>query len=258
MSDELLYSVDNHVAYLTLNRPHKLNAIDAALDEQLAERWEEIETDPGIWAVVLTGTGDRAFCAGGDISAGTEIAPARVGLGGGLTGIGGPLRQMSKPLVALVHGYVLGGGFELAMCADIIVAAEDTLFGLPEVRAGILGEAGVVHRAIRQLPHRVAMTMILTGERLPAERALHFGLVNEVVPRERLAEAGGSWAERLTAASPLAQQAAKQAVLSRANHPLEVALSTKYEAIEAYAGSADVKEGRRAHAEKRHPRWTGR
>ena len=257
MRDELLYRVDDHVAHLTLNRPHKLNAIDAALDEQLAQRWEEIDTDPDIWVAVLTGAGDRAFCAGGDIGGG-EVASARVGLGGGLTGIGGPLRQLRKPLVAIVHGYVLGGGFELAMCADIIIAADDTQFGLPEVRAGIIGEAGVVHRAIRQLPHHIAMAMILTGERLNAEEAHRFGLVNQVVSRPGLEEAAHSWVERLTAASPLAQQAAKLAVLSRANHPLEVALSTKYEAIEAYANSADVREGRRAYVEKRQPRWTGR
>lgn len=258
MSDELLYSVDDHVAHLTLNRPHKLNAIDAALDEQLAARWDEVDRDPDIWVAVLQGAGDRAFCAGGDISDGIDMSQARTALGGGLTGIGGPLRHLRTPLVAAVHGYVLGGGFELAMCADIIVAADDTTFGLPEVRAGIIGEAGVVHRAIRQLPQRVAMAMILTGERLPARDALHFGLVNEVVPSAELAEAGQRWVDKLTAASPLAAQAAKQAVLSRADHPLEIALSTKFEAIEAYAGSYDVLEGRRAHAEKRAPTWTGR
>lgn len=258
MSNELFFTVDNHVAYVTLNRPQKMNAINASLDAQLADCWNEIDANRDIWVAVLAATGKRAFCAGGDLGAATDAADRRVGLGGGLTGVGGPLRQLRKPLVALVHGYVLGGGFELAMCADIIVATDDAQFGLPEVRAGIIGEAGVVHRAIRQLPHRVAMAMILTGERLPAERALHFGLVNEVVPASRLAEAGGEWVDRLTAASPLAQQAAKQAVLSRAGHPLDVALSTKYEAIEAYAGSEDVIEGRHAFAERRPPVWRGR
>ncbi len=258
MADELLFSVREHVAYLTLNRPTKLNAISAALDVEMAQRWDEIDNDPDIWVAVLAGAGDRAFCAGGDISAGTDMSAARISLGGGLTGIGGPLRQLRKPLVALVHGYVLGGGFELAMCADIIVAADDTQFGLPEVKAGIIGEAGVVHRAIRQLPHRVAMAMILTGERLSAAQAQHHGLINDVVPFAELSTAGDAWVARLADASPLAQQAAKQAVLSRADHPLEIALSTKYEAIEAYATSEDVAEGRRAYSEKRPPRWSGR
>lgn len=258
MSDELIYEVDGHVAYVTLNRPHKLNALNAELDEQLAARWDAIEADPDIWMAVLAGAGDRAFCAGGDIDPGTTARPPRTALGGGLTGIGGPLRTLSKPLVALVQGYALGGGFELAMCADIIIAADTALFGLPEVKAGIIGEAGVVHRAIRQLPHRVALSMILTGERLDAQRAFHFGLVNEVVPADQLRTAGEAWIERLAAASPLAQRAAKHAVLSRAGHPLEVALATKFEPIESYASSADVVEGRRAFAERREPRWNGR
>src|SRR5690554_1112565 len=102
-------------------------------------------------------------------------------VGGGLTGIGGPLVKLKKPLIAAVQGYALGGGFELAMCADIIVAANTTQFGLPETKVGIIGECGVVHRAVRQLPYRIAMAMILTGERLGAEDAYRYGLVNEVV-----------------------------------------------------------------------------
>ena len=257
MSDELLYDVRDRVAYVTINRPKVLNAISAELDEQLARRWDDIESDPEIWVAVLRSTGERAFSAGADLNSPADPPPHRIALGGGLTGIGGPLRVLRKPLVAEVQGYALGGGFELAMAADIIVAAENAQFGLPEVKAGIIGEAGVVHRAIRQLPHHVAMALILTGDRLSAEQALHFGLVNEVVPFAELNTAGEVWARKLTAASPLAQQAAKHAVLSRANHPLEVALSTKFELIEAYARSRDVEEGRRAFQQKRAPRWTG-
>ncbi|OZF07779.1 crotonase [Rhodococcus sp. 15-1154-1] len=258
MSDELLYEVREHVAYLTLNRPKVLNAISADVDEQLARRWDEIDADPDIWAAVIGATGERAFCAGADISGGTDASPSRLALGGGLTGIGGSLRELSKPLIATVQGYVLGGGFELAMCADIIVAADNAQFGLPEVKAGIIGEAGVVHRAIRHLPHRIAMALILTGERMGAQDALTYGLVNDVVPFDDLAAAGIRWAEKLTAASPLAQQAAKHAALSRASDPLDVALSTKFELIEAYALSSDVLEGRRAFEEKRKPQWTGK
>ncbi|OZC80441.1 crotonase [Rhodococcus sp. 06-418-5] len=258
MSDELLYEVRDHVAYLTLNRPKVLNAISAEVDEQLAIRWDEIEDNPDIWAAVLGATGERAFCAGADISGGTAASPSRRALGGGLTGVGGPLRVLNKPLIATVQGYVLGGGFELAMCADIIVAADNTQFGLPEVKAGIIGESGVVHRAIRHLPHRIAMALILTGDRMGAQDALTHGLVNEVVPFEDLDAAGVRWAKKLTTASPLAQQAAKHAVLSRASYPLEVALSTKFELIEAYAASSDVLEGRKAFEEKRKPQWAGK
>jgi crotonobetainyl-CoA hydratase len=258
MSDELKFEVKDHVAYVTLNRPKALNSISYALDEELAEAWDRVDADRDIWVAVLRAEGERAFCAGADISGGTDANPARLALGGGLTGIGGPLRQLTKPLIAAVQGYALGGGFELAMCADIIVAADTAKFGLPEVKAGIIGESGVMHRAIRQLPYRVALALILTGDRLPAEEAYRFGLVNDVVPFDQLEAKTAEWAAKLTAASPLAQQAAKSAVLSRLGGPLEIALATKYELIEAYANSEDVKEGRRAFQEKRLPEWTGR
>lgn len=258
MSDELIYEVEGNVAYLTINRPKALNSISDELDLELAKRWREIDEDPEIWVAVLGASGDRAFCVGKDISAGTEASASRLALGGGLTGIGGPRYNLRKPLIAAVHGHTLGGGFELAMCADIIVAADDTKFALPETKAGIIGESGVMHRAIRQLPHRIALEMILTGERLFAQQALNFGLVNEVVPLDELGTAAAAWAKKICAASPLAVQAAKDAVLSRRDMPLDVALSTKYELIEAYATSSDVQEGRLAFSEKRAPIWTGR
>jgi enoyl-CoA hydratase/carnithine racemase len=258
MPDELLYEVRDHVARVTINRPKSLNAISHDLNLELAARWDEIDADPDIWAVILGASGERAFCVGADIKGGTTAHPDRLAIGGGLTGIGGPLRILRKPLVAAVQGYVLGGGFELAMCADIIVAADTAQFGLPEVKAGIIGDCGVVHRSIRQLPHRIALAMVLTGERLPAEQALRFGLINAVVPYDQLAYEAEAWAGKLTAASPLAQQAAKQAVLSRAESPLVDALGMRYELIEQYASSADVREGRRAFEERRAPNWTGR
>ena len=258
MSDELLFEVADHVATVTLNRPKALNSISHQLDVELARTWDTIDADPDIWVAVLGATGEKAFCAGADISGGTGADASRLALGGGLTGIGGPLRVLTKPLVAAVQGYALGGGFELAMCADIIVAADTTQFGLPEVKAGIIGESGVMHRAIRQLPHHIALGLVLTGDRLPAAEARSYGLVNEVVPYPELAAAARRWATKLTAASPLAQRAAKHAVLKGLQGSLETALSTKYEPIEAYADSEDVKEGRAAFTERRPPRWTGR
>jgi crotonobetainyl-CoA hydratase len=164
---------------------------------------------------------------------------------------------LKKPLIAAVHGYALGGGFELAMCADIIVAADDAKFGLPETKAGIIGESGVMHRALRQLPYRIAMALVLTGERMSAADALAYGLVNQVVPLDGLAAAADAWAAKVCAASPLAVQAAKYAGNRGLTVSLENALSTKYEPIEQYATSQDVQEGRRAFEEKRAPRWAG-
>ena len=258
MSDELLFDVSGHVAHLTLNRPKALNSISHSLDVELDQAWQQVDENADIWVAVLAASGDRAFCAGADVSGGSEADASRLALGGGLTGIGGKLRKLRKPLIAAVQGYALGGGFELAMCADIIVAADTAVFGLPETKAGIIGESGVMHRAIRQLPHHIALAMILTGERLDAAAALGYGLVNEVVPAASLLDAAGAWAEKVCAASPLAVQAAKEAVLSRVDMPLEVALATKFESIEAYANTEDVKEGRAAFAERRKPEWTGR
>ncbi len=144
------------------------------------------------------------------------------------------------------------------MCADIIVAADSAQFGLPETKVGIIGECGVVHRAIRQLPYRVAMAMIMTGSRIGADDAERFGLVNEVVSPGDLDAAALRWAEKINAASPLANQAAKAAVLARLNDPLEVALTTRFESIERYADSMDRRESEAAAKEKRKPVWTGR
>jgi len=256
MSD-IQFTLDGHVAHVRLNRPKSLNAITQAMDQALYDAWHEINANPEIWAVVLSAEGERAFCVGADVSGGAE-RPSRMAVGGGITGIGGPLVTLTKPMIAAVQGYALGGGFELAMCADIIVAADNAQFGLPETKVGIMGECGVMHRAIRQLPHRVAMALILSGERMPAKDALHHGLVNEVVEPSKLMEAATRWAALINAASPLAVQAAKQAVLQRLDWPLEVALATRFEPIEAYACSADRDEGRKAFAEKRKPQWQGR
>jgi enoyl-CoA hydratase/carnithine racemase len=256
MSD-IEYTRDGHLAHVRLNRPGSLNAITQEMDRTLFSLWQQCNTDPDVWAVVLSAAGERAFCAGADVSDGTDRA-GRVALGGGLTGVGGPLVTLRKPLICAVQGHVVGGGMELAMCADIIVAADTTKFSIPESKAGIMGEAGILHRAIRQLPRRIAMAMIMTGERLGAQDARTFGLINEVVAFDDLPDATGQWAEKVLAASPLAVQAAKDAVLSRADWPLEVALATRYEPIEAYAGTADEVEGRTAFAERRTPQWSGR
>jgi enoyl-CoA hydratase/carnithine racemase len=254
---DIEFSREGHVAHVKLNRPKALNAITGAMDQALFEAWTAINDDQDIWVAILSAEGERGFCAGADVSGGGGEPRARLALGGGLTGIGGPLLTLKKPLVAAVQGYVLGGGFELAMCADVIVAATTAQFGLPETKAGIIGECGVMHRAIRQLPYRVALTMILTGDRLPAKDALAFGLVNEVVEPGALLEAAARWADKIMTAAPLAVQAAKAAALQRLDWPLEVALATRFEPIEAYAFSRDRQEGAKAFAEKRKPQWSG-
>ena len=254
---DVAFTIDGHVAHVRLNSPQGLNAITQEMDDLLLDAWNRINADPDIWCAILSAEGEKGFCIGADVSGGAE-RKTRMALGGGLTGIGGPLVTLRKPLIAAVQGFCVGGGFELAMCADIIVAAETAQFGLPETKVGIIGECGVVHRAMRQLPHHIAMAMILTGERIKADVAERFGLVNEVVPFADLAATAQKWADKINAASPLANQAAKVAALGRLGHPLEVALMSRFEEIEQYAESHDKREGELAGAERRKPVWTGR
>jgi len=253
---DILFSVEGNVAHVRLNRPQGMNAITTGMDEQLLEAWRRINEDPSIWCAILSAEGEKAFCIGADVSEGPE-RKTRMALAGGLTGIGGPEVKLKKPLIAAVQGFCVGGGLELAMCADIIVAASNAQFGLPETRHGIIGECGVVHRAVRQLPHRVAMAMILTGERIDAAAALQHGLVNEVVDPAGLQAAAAAWAARVNKCAPLANQAAKAAALGRLGYPLEVALMTRFEEIEQYAESEDVRERDAAALEKRRPVWSG-
>jgi enoyl-CoA hydratase/carnithine racemase len=252
---DLEYSRKGHVAHVRLNRPDSLNALTPAMQQGLFDAWTDINNDPDAWVAILSAAGERAFCAGADVSGESEEPQRRMAFGGGITGVGGPMLTLKKPLIAAVQGHVVGGGFEMAMCADIIVAATTAKFSMPETKVGIIGESGIMHRAIRQLPYRVGLAMVLTGDRLPADDALRYGLVNEVVEPDDLMEAAERWAAKVTSASPLAVQAAKDAVLSRYDWPLEVALGTRYEPIEDYANSADRVEGRNAFAEKRAPEW---
>lgn len=250
------FRVEGHVAHVRLNRPQALNAITGGMDDLLLEAWTEINANSEIWCAIVSAEGEKSFCIGADVSEGPE-RKTRMALAGGLTGIGGPMVTLKKPLIAAVQGFCVGGGLELAMCADIIVAAENAQFGLPETRHGIIGECGVVHRAIRQLPHHIAMAMILTGERIDAGAAHRYGLVNEVVPNAGLADAALTWAGKITKCAPRANYAAKAAALGRLGYPLEVALMTRFEEIEQYAESEDVRERDAAAAEGRKPVWTG-
>jgi len=255
---EVEYERDGHVARVRLNRPARLNAMTAAMDTALAEIWRAVEDDPEVRVVVLSGAGGRAFCAGADLGDLDARGRSGIAFGGGLTGIGGPLVTLGKPLIAAVHGHALGGGCELALCADLVIAGASATFGLPETRIGVIDGAGVVHRVVRQLPYRRAMAMILTGEPLTAAEALAHGLINEVVDDAGVLEAADRWAAKVASVSPLAAQAAKQAAVSRLGHPLEVALTTRYDAIERYGTSADRAEAQRAFAERRTASWTGR
>lgn len=251
------FTVESRIARVHLNRPEALNAITPEMDEALAAAWERINDDVDVWVALLTAEGNRAFCAGADVSSGLSQAAPRA-FGGGLTGIGGPLVILQKPLVAAVQGHAVGGGFELAMCADILVIDETAQFRLPEVQRGLINHSGVLHRASRKLPLNIAMNLILTGRPLLAEEALRWGLASRLVSPADLLTVALDVCRRIANAPPLAAQAAKQAVAQGLDCTLEQALGQAYPAIQRFARSNDAAEALEALREKRAAVWRGR
>ena len=262
MSDDfqfIRYEKAGRIAYLTLNRPEVMNALHPPAHQECAQALADFEDDPEAWVLVITGAGERAFCAGMDLhyraAESGEPAPA---LPGGFAGLTNPRGStLTKPLIAAVNGYALGGGLEIAMACDIVVAAETATFGLPEVKRGIVAGAGGMHRLPRQIPLKVAMGYLLTGKHMTAEEAYQWGLVNEVVPASALMAAANRWATEITEAAPLSVRASKQAALLGLDMPLEEAYNTQFPAQKALQGSKDSREGIAAFAEHRKPNWTG-
>ncbi|MDP7739609.1 enoyl-CoA-hydratase DpgD [Mycobacterium paragordonae] len=259
------YEKHDRVATITLRRPDVLNAMNVRMHEELARVWADFESDPQIWVGVLTGAGERAFSVGQDLK---ELAHRDARGTAGVSSFGsrgkpGAPRltdrfDITKPLVAKVRGYALGGGFELALACDLVVASTDAQFGLPEVRLGLVAGAGGVFRLGRQLPPRVAAGYLLTGRRMTAHDALRYGLVNEVVAPAELDAATQAWVDDLLLGAPLAVSAAKQALWRSLDLPLPDAFEEIYPSEELRKRSADAREGPRAFAEGRPPKWTGK
>jgi enoyl-CoA hydratase/carnithine racemase len=249
----------DHITHITLNRPEVLNALHPPAHQECARAFEAFNDDPDAWVAVISGAGERAFCAGMDLRYRheNEGSPAPIPPGGfaGLTNPRGC--KIWKPIIAAVHGYVLGGGLELTMACDIVVAAENATFGLPEVKRGIVAGGGGMYRLPRQLPLKVAMGHLLTGRNFSAADAHRWGIVNEVVPTDELLPAAGRWAHELTDAAPLSVRASKQAALMGLELSLEEAYNTRFPIQQDVHDSEDGKEGVRAFAEKRKPVWRG-
>lgn len=247
------------VALITLNRPERLNAMDAEHYQLLSDAWCRVRDEEEIRAAVVTGAGERAFSVGADLK--TFIGELPPLADNWLTQRGQLLNrglEVWKPVVAAVNGICLGGGLTLLLATDIRVAVEGARFGLPEVRRGVLAGNGGTQRIVTQLPHAVAMEMLLTGADLEAERALHFGLVNRVVPRERLLPTALELARTTAANAPLAVQASKELALRSRDMDLAGALRLEQSWLRMLQETEDVAEGRRAFAEKRPPRFRGR
>jgi crotonobetainyl-CoA hydratase len=259
------YEAKDHVALLTLNRPEALNAVNSALADELGGLLEDAGADSEVRAIVVTGTG-RAFCAGADLK---EIAAGR-GVGPtqhpewGFAGLA--QHWVSKPLVAAVNGFAMGGGTELALACDLVVASEQAVFGLPEVKRGLLAAAGGVVRLQRQIPIKLALQMALTGDPVPAATALAWGLVNDVVPAQQVVTRALELAGRIAGNAPLSVQYTKKVLYQAASAGSDWnpawnggdPWAVNAEALEVVFGSSDAIEGSTAFAQKRLPVWTGR
>jgi enoyl-CoA hydratase/carnithine racemase len=255
----ILFEKREHVAVVTVNRPEVMNALHPPAHAELAQAWTDFMADPDLWVAILTGAGERAFSAGSDLKYRVTEADEAALRGPAQQG-GHVLDRCWKPLIAAVNGYAVGGGLELALRCDVIVAAEHARFGMPEPRRGLLADEGGVVKIPRRLPYHLAMGMLLTGKFVTAQEALRYGLVNEVVPQADLMDAAMRWAGEMCECSPLALQAAKQVVVSTIDLPVEVAMSRmeQLEAVRRLRQSDDYAEGPKAFAEKRHPQWKGR
>jgi enoyl-CoA hydratase len=265
----VLYEKADGIATVTLNRPEVRNAINAEMLCRLADAWQDINDDAAVRAVILTGTGDEAFCAGADLD---RLVRMMQGLRPPETEFDQRIKDdvaliykgfmrnydVTKPIVAAVKGFCVAGGTELLGCTDIRVASEDAQFGLAEVKWGLFPVGGSTVRLPRQLAFCHAMEILLTGDRLPAAEALRIGLVNKVVPAARIMAEARRYAEILRANGPLAVQAVKRSVLAGLGVPTQQALDIELELGIPVAMSEDAREGTRAFKEKRTPAFKGR
>ena len=255
------YSLQDHVARVQIDRADRMNAVDEDTADELEAIWQRIETDNEVRVVVLTGSGEKAFCAGADMKAGGNTrtgleywAHARPGGFGGLT-----LRKsLHVPVIARVNGLAVGGGFELVLGCDIVVAAEHASFGLPEARVGRMPMDGGMIVLPRMIPQKIAMGMLMTGNRISAQEARSHGLVNEVVAADELDTAVDRWVTQILKCAPLSVKAIKECVKETSDLPIEEALSKRLPSLIAALESEDGDEGPRAFREKREPDWKGR
>ncbi|MFO1013516.1 MAG: enoyl-CoA hydratase-related protein [Caulobacteraceae bacterium] len=250
---------DGPITTFTLNRPEVMNSLHSPAHFELHEAFDAFAADPDQWVGIVTGAGERAFSAGNDLK--------HQAMGGGMaqppSGFAGLTSRfdLSKPLIAAVNGVAMGGGFEIALACDLIIASENAVFALPEPKVGLAALAGGLHRLPRQIGLKRAMGMILTARRVSAKEGAELGFVNEVVAPGELMAAAKRWAGLIAECSPMSIKASKAAVLKGLDEPtLEAAITgqNRYPDVAALFRSADFVEGPKAFAEKRAPQWTGR
>jgi enoyl-CoA hydratase len=254
---EVLRERRDHIEILTINRPEARNAVNGAVSRGIGGALDELETDDDCWVVILTGAGDKAFCAGMDLKAfaAGEIADI-AGASGGFGGIA--RRAFPKPIIAALNGSALAGGCEIMLACDLVVSVEEAKIAITEVRRGLIAGAGGLIRLPRRLPRAVALELALTGEPIDARRALALGLINRVVPAGSLMDEALALAEVIAANAPLAVRTTKRVMLEASQVDEDEGWDINNAAMSAVFGSADAMEGSIAFAEKRPPNWTGK
>ena len=259
----VLTTRNGHILTITINRPEARNAVNAAVHLGIGIALDEAEADPDIRVVIVTGAGDKAFCAGADLvalSRGGALAPddkAQLAWGfGGFAAL-----PISKPVIGAVNGFAFGGGCELALMCDLIVAAENAQFGLPEVKVGLFAAAGGAFRIVKQLPPKLAMEHLLTGDPFDAATALRYGFANRVVPLAELMPTAIALAEKIAGNAPLSVQASKRIALRMQDGQIagdDAHWADNSRERRTLMASEDAREGPRAFAEKRKPVWKAR
>lgn len=240
------------ILVVTINRPEARNAVNAAVSEALADAMDRLDGDQSLSVGIVTGAGG-SFCAGMDLKAFARgenvVVPGR--------GLGFTERPPTKPLIAAVEGYALAGGTELALATDLIVAASDSAFGIPEVKRGLVAGGGGLLRLPQRIPYAIAMELALTGDNLPAERAHALGLVNVLAEPGTALDKAIELAEKITANGPLAVAASKRIIVESRSWSPQTMFAEQAKILMPVFASNDAREGALAFAEKRPPRWTG-
>jgi enoyl-CoA hydratase/carnithine racemase len=258
--ENVLYQTKERIAYITLNREERRNAIDPKTSFELREAFTRFKDDEELWVAIVTGAGDKAFSAGADLVAmseslrgGGDGVPMNVPFAGITRGF-----ECYKPIIAAINGYCLAGGLELALSCDIRIAAEHATFGLPEPKRAIIPAATGTQRLPRAVPLAFAMEVLLTGERFDAETALRSGLVSRVVPADQLKATAEAIAEKICENGPLAVRAIKELVIRGRELPFEEALKLESQFAGKVFTSEDAREGPLAFAQKRKPEYKGK